>query len=479
MKIEKEYEKLTRQEAARLLAESDGNPIPGFVFSDNEYAWSEVKELDGVRVGRNGSPFYSARVPHPWRYCARVTEKRVWEAGDTVTTPCGQFGIVRGLDEDGDPWVESTSHAAGKSVWYADEIKPWTPGYGFYHTGERVPDPPEGYELIPEGEEDEYPPGDREYLLACDFNSGWDVSNPKKIKAELNGRFPLKNQIRAYARRKKQTLQLREGAYYRRRDGEVIDSPARLVPPRGGRALTYPWDVGGDMYTDEGHYYADDDYPFPLDLVEEVPDPNPAPKLQIREGAYYRRRDGVEMSAPAVWSSDGPADEQPWDVGGLYYTRDGHYHPWEGENPCDLVEEIPAPTLRIREGARYRRRNGLELSAPARWRPCAQNDSHPWDVGGYSYTEDGHYRSDLVEHQFDLVEEIAPPPPRYVAFDRAEELPDWPVIWMRHQNGNITQITKIRKDHVNGSISLETLFKYYQIAPNRKDWVPAGKEVKE
>lgn len=64
-----------------------------------------------------------------------------------------------------------------------------------------------------------------------------------------------------------------------------------------------------------------------------------APKLKVREGGYYRRRDGRIV---------GPAEEKvrsqsyPWCVDGCFYTNEGFW--WIGlEHQVDLVAEVPPP----------------------------------------------------------------------------------------------------------------------------------------
>lgn len=65
-------------------------------------------------------------------------------------------------------------------------------------------------------------------------------------------------------------VKMREGSWYRRRDGEVVGP----CIPRDDEL--YPWNVGELLYSKEGNYWQDGPVE-PEDLVEEVPAPDVAP----------------------------------------------------------------------------------------------------------------------------------------------------------------------------------------------------------
>jgi hypothetical protein len=62
--------------------------------------------------------------------------------------------------------------------------------------------------------------------------------------------------------------------------------------------------------------------------------------MQIKEGKFYRRRDG-KIVGPAEKSSK---VEFPFRAGGHTYRANGFYY--NGGDYLDLVEEVPAPSLK-------------------------------------------------------------------------------------------------------------------------------------
>lgn len=112
------------------------------------------------------------------------------------------------------------------------------------------------------------------------------------------------------------------------------------------QSKSYPWIVvwkNGeiDTYTDEGSFY--DDETSEYDLVAHLPDctsytwePKPKPKMQLREGAWYKDVQG-HITGPCKPSKDRP--DRPWTVGGIYYQDDGT----NTLEDAQLVEEVPDP----------------------------------------------------------------------------------------------------------------------------------------
>lgn len=64
------------------------------------------------------------------------------------------------------------------------------------------------------------------------------------------------------------------------------------------------------------------------------------PKLQLREGAWYERRDG-KVVGPCEPRTDGIESVFKWYVGGATYEDDGKW--CEGRVGIDLIREVPAP----------------------------------------------------------------------------------------------------------------------------------------
>lgn len=60
-------------------------------------------------------------------------------------------------------------------------------------------------------------------------------------------------------------VKMREGAWYRRRDGEIVGPAIRHTKSEG----SYPWVLSGEAYTEIGSWV-----PYPRDLIEEVHGPD-------------------------------------------------------------------------------------------------------------------------------------------------------------------------------------------------------------
>lgn len=427
MKTKKTYKELTIGEWQRRLRDGGADSLGKLAVADTigrsptDSEWRETNDkLRKIVITTEGHLFYVGNYI-PWLHLALVEEETAWEVGDTVeviadkqcavTTQtylrAGAKGIVVAVDYDHyGPKVRQTSpDPFGDGAWYTpdDNLRPWTPGYGYMPDGNRVPEPPEGWEFIAEGDSFE-----RDETLAFAVVTKWEGPITYDGTARLNPRFTPTTQTRAYARRKKQTLQIREGAYYRRRDGKVIESPAANRSSYSDLRGEFPWEVGGDWYTNTGSYYGEAGTDF-RDLVEEVPDPTP--KLQIREGAYYRNRQG-EVVGPMRWRDMPAGADYPWtDQKSETYGAHGAFFVLDrDEHPRDLVEEVPAPKpqLQIQEGCFYRNGEG-EVVGPAK-----RYDHHiyRWQVGRFTYTDSGLILGPGARHPGDLVEEVPEPTPK-------------------------------------------------------------------
>lgn len=112
-----------------------------------------------------------------------------------------------------------------------------------------------------------------------------------------NGRFdycepPTDHPYDIIPRHEKPNLQLREGGWYRRRDGEVV-GPVRRYKPNG----TYPFWVNGIGYTETGNYW-ENQIDHRYDLIEEVPAPEPEVKraeLPMFDYDTHRKGDYINM----------------------------------------------------------------------------------------------------------------------------------------------------------------------------------------
>lgn len=146
-------------------------------------------------------------------------------------------------------------------------------------------------------------------------------------------------------------MEVKEGHYYKTRDGEVFGPACRVASD----CKLYPWKVGAYEYTNGGRLYATL-YKTGYDLVENLGPVWPSPsgtrpeKLTVKEGHYYKTRGG-EVVGPAqymtlpigryIWrvawvlypAAHGPAHEE-------CYTLDGHYMGCGYEHPFDLVEDL-------------------------------------------------------------------------------------------------------------------------------------------
>ena len=156
---------------------------------------------------------------------------------------------------------------------------------------------------------------------------------------------------------------------------------------------SYPWIVAWkdgdiDTYTDDGRLYEDDTSEY--DLVEHLPDCTgfdwkPKPKMQLREGAWYRSVCG-NVIGPCKPSTSRP--DRPWTVDGIYYTD-------EGTNTLpgsQLIEEVPDPNPKpiyrpfasAEEFAPHKDKWLKRLDAPGCFRVVAYDNSSVYVCDGQS-----------------------------------------------------------------------------------------------
>lgn len=139
-------------------------------------------------------------------------------------------------------------------------------------------------------------------------------------------------------------MKIEVGQWYRLRNGEIgyvfgkMLSDTAKHPFRMERA-------GGIAVslTSDGRYYGGRET-AQSDIIEHLPDCDsftwvPKPKLQLREGAWYRRYDG-QIVGPCTQNLMSSQRDRPWDVGGFLYAHDGT----NSIHQARLLEEVPDPT---------------------------------------------------------------------------------------------------------------------------------------
>jgi len=191
-------------------------------------------------------------------------------------------------------------------------------------------------------------------------------------------------------------IELQVGQWYRRRDGEIVycfaKNPVNVIHPyhlccEDGTFETCTEDGDFCVETD------DDDE----DIIEHLPDWVPTPKLQLREGAWYERKNG-DIVGPCKKRTDGlSCNDHHWVVGNASYQDDGTsiYNPF-----VNLIREVdppkpPQPKYRaFKDGvefAPYRDEWFCDLNNPQfRTKVTAYDHRYVWFAGanvGESYLD--------------------------------------------------------------------------------------------
>ena len=128
-----------------------------------------------------------------------------------------------------------------------------------------------------------------------------------------------------------------EGKCGRTRDG-------RKVGPMIWSHYLQGWEsfLGMGVWNEYGEFFSGKrERKVDLDLVSEWPESDEEPPIEVRECAWYMRRDG-KIKGPAEarpWAIGSP---YPWDINGRTYANDGSYYIGE-ENKRDLIREVPEP----------------------------------------------------------------------------------------------------------------------------------------
>jgi hypothetical protein len=143
------------------------------------------------------------------------------------------------------------------------------------------------------------------------------------------------------------SVKLEAGNWYRTRGGEIVycvggskavDTGDRwIVENDEGEINTYHFD--GRWLSDE----VDEN-----DLIEHLPDCDgfdwvpPKPKLQLREGAWYERKDGKIVGPIKAYSDN--ISEGKWSCGRRWYPDDGS----SPQDPWCLLREVDPPAPKYR-----------------------------------------------------------------------------------------------------------------------------------
>jgi hypothetical protein len=138
-------------------------------------------------------------------------------------------------------------------------------------------------------------------------------------------------------------IKLQAGQWYRPRGGEI----RYCIGMSPIKDDNYPALVSSDEDCEDTEWHkADGSYSSAKfgssnDIIEHLPDCTgfdwvPAPKLQLREGAWYERKDGVVVG-PCKKSG---LDDLPWFFGNFFYRNDGTNNATDW---CYLIREVDPP----------------------------------------------------------------------------------------------------------------------------------------
>lgn len=200
-----EHVEATVLDALQALLDNNGNAVNG---------WRRSADGDDDTLVAAGGcspsfrflsdcPFWAKRAFRPVtrvRIKAEVKPVPKFKVGDLVES-LERRGKVKEVSDSG---LCTVVDAISGGWWYMNErdLSPWKPGYGFTLDGNPVPQPPEGWEIVPEGES--VPESEHMYFPShTDF--GWRVANV--FLGDESGRADVVDEtgflvgVRAYARR--------------------------------------------------------------------------------------------------------------------------------------------------------------------------------------------------------------------------------------------------------------------------------------
>lgn len=117
-----------------------------------------------------------------------------FKVGDLVETATTMHwrGIIAEIKTSSSEVYYTINDTTGEERWlHESNLRPWAPGYGYTLDGNPVPPPPEGWEIVPEGEQ-----------IGEDAKF-YHVGTGEWFRSEMHGKHEANalNEIRAYARR--------------------------------------------------------------------------------------------------------------------------------------------------------------------------------------------------------------------------------------------------------------------------------------
>jgi hypothetical protein len=141
----------------------------------------------------------------------------------------------------------------------------------------------------------------------------------------------------------KEQIKLEAGQWYRVRTGGIV-----YVASVSEKHDAYLLESATTPYYCKAsgkHFFGTDGW----DIIEHLPDCTgfdwvPPPKLQLREGAWYERKDGKIVGPCEPYKNPSWAPEANWEVAGRWYSDDG-------KNPApetNLIREVEPPQPKYR-----------------------------------------------------------------------------------------------------------------------------------
>lgn len=167
-----EHVEATVMDALQALVASGGKPVEGWSFNDYEGESFVDLPIRGVDTEDKILPFmaefngcqnwyrYAYRLVTRVRIKAEAKPEPKFKVGDLVEA-CAKmlinvpvpFGKVTKATDTIHGYQYDVNLADGKWLCpFENELRPWTPGYGYTLDGNPVPPPPEGWEIVPEGD---------------------------------------------------------------------------------------------------------------------------------------------------------------------------------------------------------------------------------------------------------------------------------------------------------------------------------------
>lgn len=230
---------------------------------------------DDIPYGGNGTQHYvldirTAYARRCWPEIVEAMEYQEppkWKVGDTVKVIADNgadicAGMTARVLYVRDDVVRVAESERGYEVeLFANDLKPWTPGYKYLPDGNPVPPPPEGFVMMEGG--GDLPTDDKE-PVAYHNGQRWEIGTSGALK--FSGCVkPVK--FRAFARKVEPKLQLREGGFYLDRQ-ELVQGPVKKNTSPHGSSKTYSWRIGSLTFRDGGQYLDRAEHEF--DLIREV-----------------------------------------------------------------------------------------------------------------------------------------------------------------------------------------------------------------